>query len=205
MSTEPTLRERQAANVRAKIRAAFIALVVERGPNGFPLTEVARRAGIGERTLYRHYPNRDAIVDGIEANEVATMESELVTPDRWESLLESGTPFVAIGFEVFERHADLVNAMRALRAAGVRNESSYARTQQLRQLVSSTGEIPKESVDQLVGLIRLLSASDGWARLTEQDVGLNASEAGAAAQWAIEVLIEAARNQRGDLGGTNGE
>jgi AcrR family transcriptional regulator len=164
MTSEPSLRERQARDVRARIRAAFVALVVERGPEGFPLTEVASRAGIGERTLYRHYPNRDAIVDGIEANEVAEMEAELPRFEGWQSLLEAKRPFVADSFQVFDRNADLVNAIRSLRASGVRNEASYARTEQLRHIVSSIDGVPDDAVDQLVGLIRLLSASDGWAR-----------------------------------------
>jgi AcrR family transcriptional regulator len=204
MTSEPSLRERQARDVRARIRAAFVALVVERGPEGFPLTEVASRAGIAERTLYRHYPNRDAIVDGIEANEVAAMDAELPKFQGWQSLLESRTPFVADSFQVFDRNADLVNATRSLRASGVRNEASYARTEQLRQIVSSIDGVPDDAVDQLVGLIRLLSASDGWARLTEPDLGLDAARAGEAAEWAIRVLIEAARSEPGFLGKPNG-
>ncbi len=200
MSTEPSLRERQARAVRARIRAAFIALVGERGPDGFPLTEVARRAGISERTLYRHYPSRDAIVDGIEANEVARMEAELPRHSGWEAMLEPSSHPVADTFRVFDSNADLVKAMRALRAAGVRNEASYARTEQLRQMVASIEGVPAEAVDQLVGLVRLLSASDGWARLTEPDLQLGATRAGDAAEWAIRVLIEAARNEQGSLG-----
>ncbi len=200
MSSEPSLRERQARAVRARIRAAFIALVGERGPDGFPLTEVARKAGIAERTLYRHYPSRDAIVDGIEANEVAEMEAELPKHSGWEAMLESGSHPIAETFHVFDRNNDLVKAMRALRAAGVRKEASYARTAQLREMVASIDGIPPEAVDQLVGLVRLLSASDGWARLTEPDLGLGATRAGDAAEWAIRVLIQAARNEQGSLG-----
>ena len=200
MSTEPSLRERQANEIRARIRAAFIALVGERGPDGFPLTEVASRAGIAERTLYRHYPNRDAIVDGIEANEVAELEAELPKPEGWPAMRELGTHFVADTFQVFDRNADLVNAMRALRASGVRNKASYARTEQLRQMVSAIDGVPADAVDQLAGLVRLLSASDGWARLTEPDLGLDATRAGDAAEWAIRVLVEAARNEPGYLG-----
>ena len=200
MSSEPSLRERQADQIRARIRAAFIALVGERGPDGFPLTEVARKAGISERTLYRHYQNRDAIVDGIEANEVAAMEDELPKLTSWQSMLESDSSMVADTFEVFDRNAELVNAMRSLRSSGVRRDAAYARTDQLRQMVSSIDGVPDEAVDQLVGLLRLLSASDGWARLTEPDLGLDAARAGAAAEWAIRVLIENARREQGFLG-----
>ncbi|HEX6875461.1 MAG TPA: helix-turn-helix domain-containing protein [Nocardioidaceae bacterium] len=39
-------------------------LVVERGPN-VPLDEVARKAGVGIGTLYRRFPDRDALLEAV--------------------------------------------------------------------------------------------------------------------------------------------
>lgn len=38
-----------------------------------PLDEVARRAGIGNATLYRHFPSRDELVVAVYADEVAEL------------------------------------------------------------------------------------------------------------------------------------
>ena len=131
---------------------------------------------------------------------MAELEAALPRPAGWQALTEPGSHPVADTFDVFDRNAELVNVMRSLRASGVRNEASYTRTDQLRAMVSSIDGIPDEAVDQLVGLIRLLSASDGWARLTEPDLGLGAAQAGEAAEWAIRVLVAAARREAGPLG-----
>ncbi|MFI6521310.1 TetR/AcrR family transcriptional regulator [Spirillospora sp. NPDC050679] len=45
------------ARILAAARAAFIA-----SGTGVPLDEIARSAGVGNATLYRHFPNRDALL-----------------------------------------------------------------------------------------------------------------------------------------------
>ncbi|WP_461025619.1 TetR/AcrR family transcriptional regulator [Streptomyces sparsus] len=49
---------------RERITAAARELLVEQGPD-VPLDEVARRAGVGNATLYRHFTDRDALVRGV--------------------------------------------------------------------------------------------------------------------------------------------
>ncbi|ANW19743.1 TetR/AcrR family transcriptional regulator [Streptomyces clavuligerus] len=49
---------------RERIVSAARELFVEFGPS-VPLDDVARRAGVGNATLYRHFPDRDALVHGV--------------------------------------------------------------------------------------------------------------------------------------------
>lgn len=58
----------------------------ERGLDA-PLDEIAKRAGLGPGTLYRHFPNRDALVEAVykdQVKELATRADELLAeyPDR---------------------------------------------------------------------------------------------------------------------------
>jgi len=72
---------------REKLLAAAVQLFAERGTDG-SLEEVAKRAGVGIGTLYRHFPSRDALVEAAYRNEVAQLRSaadELLAelpPDR---------------------------------------------------------------------------------------------------------------------------
>ena len=72
---------------REKLLAAAVELFAERGTEG-SLEEVAKRAGVGIGTLYRHFPTRDALVEAAYRNEVAQLRAaadELLTelpPDR---------------------------------------------------------------------------------------------------------------------------
>jgi AcrR family transcriptional regulator len=52
-----------------------------------PVREVARQAGLGVATLYRHFPTREDLVDAVleEAFDeyVAIAEDALAEPDAW--------------------------------------------------------------------------------------------------------------------------
>jgi AcrR family transcriptional regulator len=49
-------------NLRAVLLEAAVALVGERGPKGFTLREVARRAGVSHNAPYRHFASRDELL-----------------------------------------------------------------------------------------------------------------------------------------------
>jgi AcrR family transcriptional regulator len=54
---------------RDQLLAAAVELFDERGVEA-PLEEIARRAGVGIGTLYRHFPTRDAVIEAVYRNEV---------------------------------------------------------------------------------------------------------------------------------------
>jgi AcrR family transcriptional regulator len=193
----PTLRQRQAEELRAAIRSAFVALVLERGATGFSLHDVAAAAGISDRTLYRHYASREVLVEAILAENVAEFERDRrVDPEDTE--LYGDLERLADTFEHFEEHADLIRALRMLRASGEEDQAATARTKLIRERVAAEG-CPPPAVEQLTALLRLLTGSDGWARMREPDLDLDPREAGYAAHWAAQVLIRAAREVEGPL------
>src|SRR3954451_17488837 len=68
MSTRPytsPLRERQAAETRAVILEALGAELADGGLEEFSVTRLARRAGVSERTVFRHFPTRETLLDGL--------------------------------------------------------------------------------------------------------------------------------------------
>ena len=65
---------KDAARNREKLLAAAVVLFAERGTDG-SLEEVAKRAGVGIGTLYRHFPTRDALVEAAYRNEVAQLRA----------------------------------------------------------------------------------------------------------------------------------
>jgi AcrR family transcriptional regulator len=59
------------------------------GGESTALEEIARRAGVGIGTLYRHFPNRQALVEALYVNEVEDVcrsAAELEQADPWEAL-----------------------------------------------------------------------------------------------------------------------
>jgi AcrR family transcriptional regulator len=70
--------------VLAAAREAFA-----EGGESTALEEIARRAGVGIGTLYRHFPNRQALLEAVylnEVEEVCRSAAELDGADPWEAL-----------------------------------------------------------------------------------------------------------------------
>jgi AcrR family transcriptional regulator len=57
----------------AKLLSAASAAFTESGADDVSLEEIARRAGVGIGTLYRHFPTRLALQEGVFRNQVETV------------------------------------------------------------------------------------------------------------------------------------
>jgi AcrR family transcriptional regulator len=122
---------RDAQRNRERILAAARQLFAERGIDA-TLDDVADRAGVGVGTVYRRYPNKDALLDelfheGITGF-VTLAEESLANPDPWQAL---------IGF--IERIEEGFAANRALEQLVMhstrgRERSAHARDQMMAPL-----------------------------------------------------------------------
>jgi AcrR family transcriptional regulator len=70
----------------ARLLEAAMAAFVEHGADDVSLEEIARRAGVGIGTLYRHFPTRQALLEAVYRDQVESLRS------RAEELLHTGSP-----------------------------------------------------------------------------------------------------------------
>ena len=90
-ATEALLPRPKRADARRnyeKVLAAAREAFAE-GGESTALEEIARRAGVGIGTLYRHFPNRQALLEALyvdEVEEVCRSAAELDGGDPWEAL-----------------------------------------------------------------------------------------------------------------------
>jgi len=88
----PTLIERpKRADARRNYEKVLTAAreAFAEGGESTALEEIARRAGVGIGTLYRHFPNRQALLEALYVGEVEEMcrsAAELDGNDPWEAL-----------------------------------------------------------------------------------------------------------------------
>lgn len=75
---------------RERIVAAAREMFVEHGP-GVPLDDIARRAGVGNATVYRNFPDRDALV-----REVVCSVMDRTARAAESALAQSGDAFEAL-------------------------------------------------------------------------------------------------------------
>ncbi len=98
-----------AARNRAVLLAAASAAFSERGPE-VPLEDIARQAGVGIGTLYRHFPTREALVEAVFRHEVGVLVQSA------DELLASLPPDQALKqwMQLFVRHVATKRGMLAV-------------------------------------------------------------------------------------------
>jgi AcrR family transcriptional regulator len=69
---------------------AAVAVFAERGADDASLEEIARRAGVGIGTLYRHFPSRQALLEAVYRDQVEAVRA------RADELLTSESPAAAL-------------------------------------------------------------------------------------------------------------
>src|SRR5215475_11267672 len=69
-----------------KLLDAASAAFLEHGADDVSLEEIARRAGVGIGTLYRHFPTRQALLEAVYRDQVELLEA------RAEELLKTESP-----------------------------------------------------------------------------------------------------------------
>lgn len=95
-SYDNSLRQRQQEVTRNSIMLAAQELILEGRLHNFSVQEVATRAGVSHRTVYLHFPSREAILEGLV--DEALEQTANVTPpypERLEDLpswVERGVP-----------------------------------------------------------------------------------------------------------------
>jgi AcrR family transcriptional regulator len=80
----PKLRADARRN-RVQLVDAAAALFAERGPD-VPMEEIARRAGVGVGTLYRRFPDREALVRAVALESFHHARAAVGEPDGWSGV-----------------------------------------------------------------------------------------------------------------------
>lgn len=203
VSTRPyssPLRERQAQQTRDLVLDTLTDLLETHRADEVTTRDLARAAGVSERTVYRHFPDRQALLGGLS--------------DRLLHLTGSGPPGGPIeSVDDLSRVAVLVMAgldefhaaarAEALLNADPRRFSPAIRenTEQFRQVLSQAfPNLDEREHVRIAAVIRCLLSSQAWLRMREE-FGVPGAESGPTVAWVLETIFEALR--RGQRPGTD--
>lgn len=185
------LRFRQREETRRAILDALATVIVESGGVGFSVQQVADRAGVTHRTVYNHFPTREALNDGL-----ATHVEELLATDGRPTepsiSLERLAPMTGELYQSFEECEVPVRAYVMLMVAS-RGPAQVARehTSAIEALIErETSVAPPLDARGLTAAVRMFLSSTGWHLLTEH-LGLSSDEAATTATWATQALLDA--------------
>ncbi len=192
-SVPSTHRERQREQTIQLIMASFSELTMS-NPQ-FTMQELADQAGISVRTLYRYFPSREALREGLTEMINQHMDRDHVTGI---GAMDEGTEFrIHHSFRVFTEHDKLMRAVVVSRLTGALTDPAHqTRADAIRAGADLVlADQPELLRRQIAGLVRLLGGSVGWMTLTDSTIPLSSEEAASAVAWAMRVLTEAARDE----------
>ena len=195
------MKSRESGSTRQRTRRAILEalvdVIMEKDGIGFSVQAVADRAGVTHRTIYNHFPTRQALCDAFSdyVDELLAASSGAPEEPTWSL---ASIPLLVEGLyrtlALRDRHARAYvmlmignrRPMSAWRKRSLMAEKLIAREQ--------SGRIPL-TPRQVTAVIRLFVSTLGWHLLTEQ-CGLSTDEAAAASAWATRTLLDAAIAKR---------
>ena len=186
---ESPLREEQKEATRQRILDAAGRLMEDRGLKEFSFAAIAQEAGVQERTVYRHFPSKDALLEGlwswfqprIRYGDIPRTEQELLAqPLRT--------------FPAMDENEALMRAMwsspqgRAFRLSNIDDRKSGIKA----AIADATSELTERQAKWLAAAIHVLNSGAAWQTMKDY-WGFSGLEAGKAVAMAIELLLNAAR------------
>jgi AcrR family transcriptional regulator len=185
---ESPLRAEQKQATRQRILDAAGRLMQDRELGESSFAAIAAEAGVKERTVYRHFPNKSALIEALCVwyaqrvhYDVPQTESELLTvPQR-----------VFPGFAANERFSRALWSSPQGRAFRLRNVEERKRGIKM-ATADALRSLPPREAKWIAAVAHVLITSATWQTMKDY-WGLSADEAGRASSMAIELLLKAAR------------
>lgn len=183
---------------RETIMRALVAIVAEGGLPDFSIQQVAERAGVSHRTIYRHYPSREDLLNGL----MGWVEQQMVEVGARFGSAES-TPAqlhdaVRVNLRVFDELSESVEALTRLSMA-TGHEPPQRRERNAIFLGVAGKALPEASPEQVravAAVLRMLASTRAWLVMRQDEI-VAQDEVAPALTWAVDTLLGASRE--GDL------
>ena len=191
----PSLREGHRASTRERIVRAAADLLVREHPATIAMPEIARRAGVSLATLYRYFPNKEALFDAITA---------LTDRRSREWVQQRGITLENVSAYLTRLWSELVGELPLIRAQHdspggreIRRKRRDARLGVVADALRTGGiDVESEGGRRLLALSALLCGSAALLELHDH-LDLSAETAAQYAAWAIQTLAAHTRTEQG--------
>lgn len=186
------LREQQLALTRTTILDALAAEITQNGLVDLSIQAVADRAGVTHRTVYNHFPTREALNDAFAEYVELLLAKQAVEPanlavDRWPQIAHDAQ-------DVFNLRPEHIRAYVMMTiATGMPASVFRTRSKRMAKALEDELGLPPATAKLVVSAIRMFMSSTSWFVMNAHH-GLTSADAGRVCAWAIKTLIDAARN-----------
>ena len=191
-STTEGLRRQQLEGTRQRIVAATVEVMARDGAAALSFPAVAEEAGVSLRTVYRHFPNKEALL------QAAVQVGSDVAGDRYPEHFggDELRRFLPRFWAEIESQRDLL-AVQLATPSGVaaRQQRIRARREDLRRrLRRELPGVPAPDRARLADLLTVLIGSSLLFDLVDH-LEVDLDDAAALAAYAIESVVERARTE----------
>jgi AcrR family transcriptional regulator len=186
------LRDAQAAQTRQLILDTMIELLAGGQADNFSIRQLASEAGVSERTVYRYFPDRETLLDGLNgyltsAMGTAVQEAELADLDQL-------VDFLPTVFESFDAMPEVTKAGILINPDPARVvPTQRRRTERMIDLARRTfPDLDDADVVRLGQLVRTVTSTYNWLRMREE-FGLSGAESADLLGWALQCALDEVR------------
>ena len=185
------LRDRQREATREQIIQAVHDVLTEEHPATISMPQVADRAGISLRTLYRYFPTKEALLD-------AASQTFEVSPSALgaDVSLDNLVRYLELQWHGFGESVGAIRAQhvtpvgRALRARRL----PRSRAAVTKALARAGVDLSARDLEALRDIVTLLTSSSAYLELVDH-LGRSEKDAAKLAAWAVESIIERAKRE----------
>jgi AcrR family transcriptional regulator len=183
------LRKEQKEATRQRILDAAARLMEDRELQELSFAAIASEAGVKERTVYRHFPNKSALLAGlwewfqarVRYGAIAETEAELVEEPKHT-------------FAGFDENEPLTRALWSSRQGReFRLSNVEARKDGIKKAIAdATRGLPAREATWIAAVIHVLYSGAAWSTMKDY-WGLSGEQAGNASSMAIRLILDAVR------------
>lgn len=189
-SYDNRLREERAGRTRARILEGVVEACIDGSLDDLSVAIVAERSGVSPATIYRHFPNREALLKAVER----TLAEKFGRPSLPRTAEDLGV--FAHGLAAF--FDDNVELMKLSRSTSQKldQDTRAVRDAMIAELLAEElADLPAEDAQAITGVFRSLISLDLFLTQRER-YGASVDSAGRAARWAVETLLRQLRQER---------
>ncbi len=188
------LRDRQTAQTREFILDAVTALLGDRRADDVTTRDIAAAAGVSERTVYRHFPDRDALLHGLAQR----LHLGGVKPSFGIGGVDDIAPTSRRLMELLDENYVTARAEAVFNADPRRFAAdTQANSREMCETIAK--DFPKLGEREqlrIAAVIRCLVSTQAWLRMREE-FGVPGTESGPVVAWVIDTIIRELRAGNG--------
>lgn len=180
----------EVSRTQEAILAAYAELIEELGTDDVPFRLIARRAGVGERTVFRNYPTR---VDLLLAT-AAWIETEIFPRQDSPSIFDMPLTIRA-AMESYDRRPELAHVVAETTMRGISGAAPSPRRALLEEMIDAEiSALPVDERRAIVAALAHLDSAATWVAF-RREFGMSSRDIADAAAWAAEAVLDPIRSR----------